>query len=130
MGRALGFIGLIIVAALGFWMYTKQATSASPAGNAAASPKATIDLVGVKNDLLAIANAERGEFALNGKYASLDALRSSGALKMNADNRGPYHYSADVSDSSFRVVATYTGDPPTGVPRTLSIDETMQIKQE
>ncbi len=130
MGRTLGFVGLLIVAAAGLYIYSKQASSMSPAGNAAASPRATIDLVGVKNDLLVIAQTERGEFALNGKYASLDQLRSSGALKMNATGRGPYQYSTEVSDTSFRVVATYTGEPQAGLPRTLSIDETMQIKQE
>jgi len=128
MTRTFGFVGLIIVAAIVFYLCSKQATSVTP--GAGATPQATIDIAGVRNDLLAIAQAERGEFALNGKYASLDSLRSSGALKMNADHRGPYQYSADVSDSTFRVVATYSGSAPAGMPRALSIDETMQIKQE
>lgn len=129
MGRLFGFVGILIVAAAGFYIYSKQATAVSPAG-ATASPRATIDMTGVKNDLLAIAQAERGEFALNGKYATLDQLRSSGALNLPQDGRGPFHYSAEVSDSSFRVVATYGGEPIAGVPHTMSIDETMQIRQE
>ena len=130
MGRAFGFVGVLIVAALGFYIYSKQATAVSPGGNPAASPRATIDLAGVKNDLLAIANAERGEFALNGKYASLDQLKASGALSMKGDRRGPYHYEVEVGDSSFRVVATYGGEPMAGMPRAFTIDETMQIRQE
>ena len=130
MGRAFGFISILIVAAAGFYIYSRQATAVSPAGNPAASPRATIDLVGVKNDLLQIAQAERGEFALNGKYASLDALQSSGALAMKGDGRGPYHYAVEVGDSSFRVTATYGGEPQAGLPARFWVDETMQVHQE
>src|SRR5581483_6289587 len=90
MGRAIGFISIIIVAAIGFWIYTKQGSSASPGGNAAASPRATIDLVGVKNDLNAIAQAERRHYASDGKYVSLDDLRSNGDISMQGSGR-PLH---------------------------------------
>jgi hypothetical protein len=89
-----------------------------------------VDLIGVKNDLLAIAQAERSHAALQGGYVSLDALRSGGDLSMARNNRGPYNYSAEVSDSSFRVVATYTGPPNSGMPSSLSIDQTMQVSQQ
>ena len=132
MGRALGFVSLLIVAALGFYIYSKQATAVSPGQNAAASPRATIDLVGVKNDLLNIAKAERGQFALDGKYVSLDELISSGALSMPSPGRGPYKYSVETSSSGFRAIATFSapGDPPTGMPHTLSVDDSMQVTQE
>ncbi len=130
MGRMLGFAGLLVVLAVGLYIYSKQVTAVSPAGDAAATPRATIDVAGVKNDLLAIGNAERGEFALNGKYASLDDLRSSGAISLPQNGRGPYQYSVEITDSGFRVVASYTGEPAAGVPHTLTLDETMQIKQE
>jgi hypothetical protein len=130
MGRAFGFIGILIVAALGFYIYSKQATALSPEGKPKASPRATIDLAAVKNDLLQIAQAERGEFALNGKYVSLEQLQSSGALSMKGDGRGPYHYAVEVGDTSFRVTATYGGEPMAGMPAKFSIDETMQIHTE
>ena len=132
MGRALGFIGVLIVAAVGFYIYSRQATAVSPGQNAAASPRATIDTVGVKNDLLNIARAERGEFALNGKYVSLDELISSGALSMPSQGRGPYKYSVETSSSGFRAIATFSapGEPPTGVARTISVDDTLQVTQE
>ena len=128
MGRALGFVGLLVVVAVGFYIFTRQAESVAPAGGS--SPRATIDLAGVKNDLVALANAERRHFAAEGKYVSIDELRSSGDISMPTNRRGPYQYSAEVSDSSFRIVATHTGPPDPGLPRSFSIDDTMQIRTE
>ena len=125
-----GFLGLLIVAASGFYIYSRQATALSPGGSAAASPRATIDLVGVRNDLIAIASAERRHQASDGRYASLDDLISNGDVSMQRKERGPYQYSSDASESSFRITATYSGDAPPGVPHSMSIDESMQIRQE
>ena len=123
MGRALGFIGVLIAVGVGAYLYTQQAKSASVGGS---SPRATIDTVGVKNDLMAIANAERRRLASDGKYVSLDELRSNGDISMPGNTRGPYTYSVETSDSGFRVVATYSG-PDAQAPRSMSIDQTMQI---
>jgi hypothetical protein len=49
---------------------------------------------------------------------------------MTRTNRGPYSYSADISDTSFRIIATYTGAPDPALPKALSIDQSMQISQE
>src|SRR3954463_16139364 len=123
MGRAVGFVGLLIALAIGGYLYTQQAKSVSVGGS---SPKSTIDTVGVKNDLMAIANAERRRLASDGKYVSLDDLRSNGDISMPGNTRGPYTYSVETSDSGFRVVATYSG-PDAQAPRSMSIDQTMQI---
>jgi hypothetical protein len=128
MGRAFGFITLIIVVAAGAWIYMRQTQSVMTAGTS--SPTATIDLMGVRNDLLAIAQAERSHAALQGSYVSIDALRAQGDLTMPRNNRGPYNYSAEISDSGFRIVATWTGSESAGMPKTLSIDQAMQISQE
>ncbi len=128
MGRAFGFISLLIVLCVGAWLYTRQAASVAPPG--AANMRQTVDVVGVKNDLLAIANAERGEFALNGTYLPLDDLRSKGVISLPREGRGPYTYYVDVSDTSFRAVARYSGPSDTGAPQTISVDETMQVAQE
>ncbi len=128
MGRAFGFITLIIVVAAGAWIYMRQTQSVMTAGTS--SPTATLDLMGVRSDLLAIAQAERSHAALQGSYVSIDALRAQGDLTMPRNNRGPYTYSAEVSDSGFRIVATWTGSENAGMPKTLSIDQTMQINQE
>ena len=129
MSRSLGFIGLLIVLGIGAYLYMRQAQSVSPGGSAA-TPRSTIDVAGVKNDLIALANAERRHFAAEGKYVSIDELRSSGDISMPSNSRGPYSYSAETSDSGFRITATYSGPPDAGVPRSLSIDETMQVKTE
>ncbi|HSA93013.1 MAG TPA: hypothetical protein VLE48_08380 [Terriglobales bacterium] len=128
MGRALGFVGILIVVGVGFYIFTRQAQNVAPAEGG--SPRATIDLAGVKNDLVALANAERRHFATEGKYVSIDELRSAGDISMATNRRGPYEYTAEVSDSSFRIVATHTGPPEPGVPRSMSIDDTMQIRTE
>jgi hypothetical protein len=128
MGRAFGFLTLIIVVAVGAYIYMHQTKSVMTAGTS--NPTATVDLMGVRSDLLAIAQAERSHAALNGGYVSLDELREKGELTMSRNNRGPYAYSAEISGSSFRIVATYGGPESSGMPKTLSINESMQINQE
>jgi hypothetical protein len=128
MTRVLGLIGLVIAMAIGFYLYTKQAQTAS-ATTGAATPKATIDVMGVRNDLLAFASAEKQQFALEGKYFSLDELRAKGTA-VPQDRRGPYSYSADVSSTSFRITATYSGPEMAGAPKSLSIGEAMQIETQ
>ncbi len=128
MGRAFGFITLIIVVAAGAYIYMRQTQSVMSAGTS--SPTSTVDLMGVKNDLLAMAQAERTHAAMQGSYASLEALRSQNELTMRRDSRGPYSYSAEIGDSAFRIVATYSGPESAGMPKTISIDQTMQISQQ
>ena len=126
MSRFLGFVALLIVVAAGAGIYVRQAKTVSAGGN----PSANVDIVGVKHDLMAIAQAERTHNALRGGYASLDDLRSSGDLSMSRNNRGFYNYSAEVTDSSFRVTATYSGPENPLAPKSLSIDQSMGIIQE
>ena len=128
MGRAFGFISLIIVVGIGAYIYMRQTQGVMSAGSS--NPTATVDLIGVRNDLLAIAQAERSHQAAQGGYVSIEALRSQGDLTMTRDNRGPYNYSAEISDSSFRIVATYSGPESSGMPKTLSVDQTMQVSQQ
>jgi hypothetical protein len=128
MGRAFGFISLIIVLGIGAYIYMHQTQSVMSAGTS--NPTETVDLIGVTNDLLAIAQAERSHAAAQGSYVSIEALRSQGDLTMTRDNRGPYNYSAEISDGSFRILATYSGPESSGMPKTLSIDQTMQVSQQ
>lgn len=128
MSRTASLIGVLIAMAIGGYLYMRQAESVSSGqpGNV----RAAVDVAGVKNDLLALANAERGHFALEGKYASLDELVQKGSISMARTSRPPYSYSAEVSDSGFRIVATYGGPPEAGAPRTIWIDESLQIRME
>lgn len=126
MGRALGFIGVLIAVGIGAYLYTQQAKSAGDVAGAGASPKTAIDVTGVKNDLMAIANAERRRLASDGKYVSLDDLRSNGDISMPGNTRGPYTYAVEAGDQTFKVTATYSG-PDEHAPKQLSIDQNMQI---
>ncbi len=128
MGRAFSFITLLAVLVVGYWFYMKGTQSVVSGGSP--NPTATVDLMGVRNDLLAMAQAERSHAATKGGYVSLDQLRADGDLTMTRDNRGPYSYSAETAEGSFRIVARYSGPESSGMPKSLSIDQTMQINQE
>jgi hypothetical protein len=123
MGRAIGFVGVMLVLAFGLYYYATASKAVSPANGV---PQATVETTGVEQDLLQIANAERRYFASNNKYVSLDELTSSGELQMGRTTRGPYSYSVDVNENSF-VARAMASNPPQGAPATLSVDETMRV---
>ena len=124
MGRGIGFISLILAVAVGAHLYSKQASDVTPGGG---TPMTAIDLTGVRMDLIAIANAERTYFATNGKYASLNGLRENGDIIR--DSRPNFTYSAETSDSGFKIIANYSGPDP-NAPKRISIDETLTIRTE
>lgn len=127
MGRAVGFIGLLMVLGVGAYFYTRQ-TQGAPGATAT---KSTVDMVAVNNHLLMLANAERGQLALEGKYATLDELIAKGSVPAGSERRPPYSFSAEPNGASgFRIIATYNGPPDTGAPQRVSVDETMQLKTE
>jgi hypothetical protein len=123
MGRALGFLGVIITMAIGLYIYSVQIRSVSAPGGGSV-PTGAAEITGVKSDLLSIATAERGYFAAQGNYASLDELSAGKYITIGRD-RPPYTYDAGVTPTGFRVTATRDTK---GGPAELWIDETMQIK--
>ncbi len=129
MTRVLGLLGLVIVLGIGAYIYKQQILATSVPGGAKANPVATVDVAGVKNDLVAIANAERRRYASDGKYVPISDLISNGDISMQSPTRGPYSYTSDVSDTGFKITATYSGAEP-GVVKTWSIDQTMEVKAE
>jgi len=123
MGRTLGFIGTIVTMAIGMYIYSLQVKTLSPSiGGGNSEEVATI--AGVKNDLISIANAERGYLASQGKYASLDELVSGNYITIKGE-RPPYFYDVETTASSFRVTATRTTK---GAPAQLWITDTMQVQ--
>ena len=126
MSRLFGFLSVVIVMAVGLNIYSRQVQSTS-AATGTNNPKAAINIVGVRSDLMTIAQAERGYFALEGKYASLDDLISSRSLSV-ARQRLPYSYDIETSGSGFRVVASRTGEDNSGAPAQISVDENMQFQ--
>src|SRR5579864_2460148 len=126
MGRLFSFIGLLVVAGAGMYIYAHQAEGSS-AATGTNNPKAAINITGVRSDLMTIAQAERGYFALEGKYASLDQLISSRSLTISRE-RPPYSYEVETSASGFRVIATRSGNADPGTPSQLSVDDSMQFQ--
>ncbi len=131
MSRVFSFVAVILVLGAGMYIYMQQTKAVSQAGveGNTANPRATIDLVGVKNDLLQFAKAEQQHFASDGKYVSLEEMRSGGDTGLPGDSRGPFVYSIDASSSTFTVTATYTGTLD-GVPKTLRVGPEMNISSE
>src|SRR5262245_37262959 len=122
MGKTFGFLVLLIVICFGMYLYTKDVQSLTPGG---AAPQTMIDVTGVKNDLMAMANAEKRYWVLHAKYASLEELRANGDVHI--PTRPSYEYSTEVGDGGFRIVATYSGSD-TKAPKRISVDETMALK--
>jgi len=126
MSRLFSFLSVIIVMAVGMYIYSQQMQSSSAAAGVN-SPKAAINITGVKSDLMSIASAERRYFATEGKYASFDELISSNTMTI-VRQRPPYSYDVETSSSGFRVVATRSGDDGSGTPARLSVDENMEFQ--
>src|SRR5579864_3999188 len=126
MGRLFSFIGLLVVVGAGMYIYAHQAETSS-AATGTNNPKAAVNITGVRTDLMTIAQAERGYFALEGKYASLDELIASRSLSVSRQ-RAPYSYDIEIGGGGFRIVATRSGDDNSGSPAQISVDETMQFQ--
>jgi hypothetical protein len=126
MGRIFGFLSVVIVLAIGMYFYAKQVQSSSAAAGTS-NPQATINITGVKTDLMSIASAERQYFASEAKYASLDELISTHYISI-ARQRPPYIYTVETTSGGFRVIATRSGDNNSGTPAQLSVDQDMEFQ--
>jgi hypothetical protein len=123
MGRVFGFLGTVITMAIGMYIYSLQVKTLNP-GTTGGSTEEVATITGVKNDLIGIANAERGFQASQGKYATLDELTSGNYLTIKGE-RPPYIYDVELTSGSFRATATRTTK---GSPAQLWVNETMQVQ--
>ena len=98
-------VGILVVLAVGIYIYSVQLKNASAPGGGSGTPTGTANILGVKNDLISIANAERGYFATQQKYASLDELVSGKYITIERQ-RPPYTYDVETTASGFKVTAT------------------------
>ena len=129
MRALMGLVGVVLTLAIGQFVY-KAYLGGDNDGLAMGTNniRAAADIAGVKNDLLAMARAERAFMALNGRYVPLEELYANGELQVDpARMREGYVYSATVGETSFLITATYTG-AASGMP-TFSINDTMEISQ-
>lgn len=123
MSRLFGFLSLVIVLAVGMYIYSQQIKSATAVGGGS-SPTGTVNITGVRSDLLSLASAERNYYAQQGKYASLDDLVSEKYVTVER-SRPPYSYEISTTSSGFQVTATRSTP---GSPAKMWIDETMQVQ--
>jgi hypothetical protein len=129
-----GLIGLMVTAAVGLGIYMYTLKQAAPGPGMVVTQN--ISVVGVKNDLIAIGQAERMYYTQNGSYADLPTLSSAGTMNITRTSRDGYTYSAAPSGNTFTVTATYTPPPvenaagvtPPHFP-TFTIDQTMEVHQ-
>ncbi|HEV2350087.1 MAG TPA: type IV pilin protein [Terriglobia bacterium] len=122
-----GIVGLVLALGIVLFIYKAEFTQGPTGG---APPAQTIDVVGVKNELLALAQAERVYMASNGSYADLDQLQKDGSTTVADGARRGYSFGATVDDGRhFKITATPTDPAKQGWP-TLAIDDTMQISQQ
>jgi len=124
--RAAGaLLGLVIVLAIGYWVYKMEVTPSSSQG--ATAPIQQIDTAGVTSDLISIGQAEKLYLASHGTYATLDQLRLEGSLAFGS--RRGYSYSVQVDGQHFNAVASPADSSKAGWP-TFSMDETLQISRQ
>lgn len=122
---------LLVVAAFLFGIYHFYLTR-MPTTDSGTAPTQAISLTAVRADLLQIAQAERGNIALNGHCSSLDELISSGSLRMEHTERDGYSYQIDCSGAAeFEVLAKHAAAPagsPIRYPQ-LAINSNMEIRE-
>jgi hypothetical protein len=124
MRAAMGLLSLVVALAVGYWFYMSNMKTTG----AASAPAQVISTVGVKSDLLSMAQAERIYQASHGSYASLDELYSSGALASRRASRDGYTYSSEISLEGFTITAHCQLQVSPPCP-SFSIDQNMQVQE-
>jgi hypothetical protein len=124
MRAAMGLLTVVIALAVGYWFYMSNLK----ASGATRAPAQVMSTVGVKGDLLSMAQAERVYQASHGSYASLDELYSSGTLMQRKQDRAGYSYSSETSLEGFTITARCQPQPSAPCA-SFSIDQDMQIQQ-
>lgn len=122
MRSLLSLVVVLAIVFISYKLYFSQLKSAT----GSAAPASTIEATGVKNDLIAIGQAERMYQAEHGSYATLDQLNSSGAMSVAKTGREGYSYAVDSSENSFRAEARCSATVAGCV--SYGIDETMEIR--
>jgi hypothetical protein len=129
MKNAFGIVGTVLTVGIILYVASTQLKSVTPgAGTMPADPRTTINLQGVKNDLVQLQKAEQQHLASEGHYVSFSDLSNDTGVP--GPSRGPYNYDIEVNGTTFKAMATYQGTPPPGVPATFSIGPEGVVTQE
>ena len=100
MRSALGLLVFLVIALLTYKFYFSKMQS-----DGGGTPTQTINAVGAKNDILAIAQSERAYQAEHGAYGSLDDLAKNSAMSTDGRRRDGYTYDLQTTSDGFRVTA-------------------------
>lgn len=133
-------IGIIVTVGLALGIYYFYLKTLPTTGSGTVATQ-SISISGVKNDLVAIAQAERLYVAQNGACVGLDMLTSSGSLSATSPaaskpGRDGYTYAVDCSGVNFTITAKHASSSATSSPSAVSvhypsfsIDQTMEIHE-
>jgi len=117
MRSVAGILGLVLTVAIVYYAYSEMFRGM----DGGVAPVQQIDLVGVRTDLISLAQAERVFLATNGTYGTLEQLQRPGT------GRRGYVYEAEIDGGNhFRILARPADTSRQEWP-ILSIDETIQI---
>jgi hypothetical protein len=117
-------VGLVLALGGGYFVLQRSVGSGPGQG----PPQEQIDLAGIRQQLLAIGDAERQYLVTHGAYATLEQLRGDNLMAGGTELRG-YTLSAIASGSErFTITATPADPKKTGWP-TLEISESMRVTQ-
>ena len=124
--RSVGVIvGMVLALGGGYFAFQKSVTSAP----SQAPPLQQIDVVSIRQTLLAIGQAERHYLVAHGTYATIEQLAQEDLLPGGSTQRG-YMFSAQVSGGDgFTVTATPIDVNKSEWP-TLTLRENMQVTQQ
>lgn len=125
MRASLGTLSILLAGVIAGYLYRMELRAPGDGASVAAQ----VDMVGLRNDLRALAQAERRYLAANGRYATLDELRHSPELFAIGTARRGYRYGLEITESGFRITARPAGAEG-GAGPVLAIDETMRISIE
>ncbi|HUO59242.1 MAG TPA: hypothetical protein VMU24_01150 [Candidatus Acidoferrales bacterium] len=128
MTRTFTFIALLFAVGIGLYFYSEDIRSLSRDGSG--TPKAAVDLTGVRTDLLQFQRAEMQHLASDGRYFSLREMRDANDTGLPQDSRAGYQYSVEVNGNAFEARAEFQGTPPPGMPKLLRVGSEGVITQE
>jgi hypothetical protein len=122
MGRVIGLLVVMVIVGLIYKFYFAKLQS-----EGAGTPTQAINVVGVQNDLLQIAQAERMYMAQHSSYGSLDELVSSGTMNISKSGRDGYTYEVETSAEGFRAIARCPSSTSPGCTN-WAVDQNMEVK--
>jgi Tfp pilus assembly protein PilE len=123
--RVLALVGLLAVLAAGYFA-TQQSVSSGPDQ---ASPQEQIDAVGVRQQLLAIGQAQRQYFATHGEYGTLEQLAAEDLVPGGTEMRGYVFSAVPAGARGFTITATPIDAQRSDWP-VLQLDESMQVVEQ